>query len=176
MDRDFEKPYWNRCPIFWTLCNNRTVFQIFRVKYTHKKVLIISTLTEQDIVGKKELHQVKSYAIRFLCAKNHFNWPSHHFSCNKGFWMGLIRLYLGTKYEVCRWNSIRDMAHFLDFGQFLDIWPWPVTLTFWPRSSALRSLNAPYWVVSWYQVWSLWFWDMNPGLMIRYFTENANRN
>ena len=27
-----------------------------------------------------------------------------------GHWMRLIRLYLGTKYEVCRWNSIQDMA------------------------------------------------------------------
>ena len=61
-----------------------------------------------------------------------------------GHWMCLIGLYLGTKYEVCRWNSIRDMAHFVDFGQFLDIWPWPVTLTFGT------------WVVSWYQVLSLW--------------------
>ena len=26
-----------------------------------------------------------------------------------GHWMHLIGLYLGTKYEVCRWNSIKDI-------------------------------------------------------------------
>ena len=47
-----------------------------------------------------------------------------------GHWMCLIRLYLGTKYEVCRWNSLRDMTSSLFFYQFLgkfdlDLWPWP---------------------------------------------------
>ena len=118
--------------------------------------------------------------------------------------------YLGTKYEVCRWNSLRDMPHSLFFytfwGKFdFDHWPWPkvkvigtwviecallgctlvpimksvgeIASKIWPvlwffthfwenltltfdldlrsRSSALGSLNAPYWVVPWYQVWSL---------------------
>ena len=44
-------------------------------------------------------------------------------------WMHLIGLYLGTKYEVYRWNILRDMASCLVFypfwGQFyLDLWPW----------------------------------------------------
>ena len=43
-----------------------------------------------------------------------------------GCWMRLIGLYLGTKHEVCRWNSIWSMAHFIDVGQFFDIWPWPL--------------------------------------------------
>ena len=73
-----------------------------------------------------------------------------------GHWMPLIGLYLGTKYEVCRWNSVQDMTSSLFFfytfiGKFdLDLWPWPRS-----RSSALRSLNAPYWVVPWYQVCTL---------------------
>ena len=127
-----------------------------------------------------------------------------------GHWMRLIGLYLGTKYEVCRWNSLQDMTSSLVFyafwGKFdLDLWPWPsvkvigtwaidwallsctlvpsmksvgeIASEVWPvlcffthfwenltltfdldqrsKSSALRSLNAPYWVVPWYQVWSL---------------------
>ena len=45
-------------------------------------------------------------------------------------WMCLIGLYLGTKYEVCRWNSLRDMTSSLVFYSFwgkfdLDLWPWP---------------------------------------------------
>ena len=44
-----------------------------------------------------------------------------------GHWMCLIWLYLVTKYEVCRWNSIRDMAHLCRFWTFdLDLWPWPL--------------------------------------------------
>ena len=45
-----------------------------------------------------------------------------------GHWMRLIRLYLGTKYEVCRWNSLRDMTSSLGFLPFLiekfdiDLW------------------------------------------------------
>ena len=64
------------------------VFDFSWKKNTHKKkVLIISTLTEPDTVGKKELHQVDLYAIRCLCAKNHFNRASHLLSCNKGLTM-----------------------------------------------------------------------------------------
>ena len=33
-------------------------------------------------------------------------------------WMRLIGLYLGTKYEVCRWNSLRDMTSSLVFYHF----------------------------------------------------------
>ena len=29
------------------------------------------------------------------------------------------QLYLGTEYEVCGYNSIRDMVNCLDFGQIL---------------------------------------------------------
>ena len=54
-----------------------------------------------------------------------------------GHWMRLIGLYLGTKNDVCRCNSIPDMAHFVDFGS---------------RSSALWSVNTSLWFVSWYQV------------------------
>ena len=44
--------------------------------------------------------------------------------------MRLIGLYLGTKYEVCKWNSLRDMTSSLVFYTFLDkfdldLWPWP---------------------------------------------------
>ena len=63
-----------------------------------------------------------------------------------GHWMHLIGLYLGTKYEVCRWSSLQDMTSSL---VFYHIWQ-NLTLTFdldqRSRSSALRSLNAPYWV------------------------------
>ena len=71
-------------------------------------------------------------------------------------WMRLNRLYLGTKYEVCRWNSIGDIASSLVFYPFWG----NLTLTFdlhWrSRSSLLTSLNAHNCVVLWYQVWSLW--------------------
>ena len=45
-------------------------------------------------------------------------------------WMRLIRLYLGTKYEVCKWNSLWDITSSLVFYPFLgnfdlDLWPWP---------------------------------------------------
>ena len=121
-----------------------------------------------------------------------------------GHWMPIYGLYLGTKYEVCRWNNIWDMASCLVVYPFLvkfdlDLWSistWVIgcacmgcTLVpsmksvgeiaskirpvFWffthcwenltlifdvdlgSRLSTLRSLNAPYWVIPWYEVWSL---------------------
>ena len=71
---------------------------------------------------------------------------------NLGHWMHLIGLYLGTKYEVCRWNSIQDMVSCLVF--FNPFWG-KFDLDLRSRSSTLRWLNAPYWVVHCYQVWSL---------------------
>ena len=50
--------------------------------------------------------------------------------------------------EVYGWNSIQDMANCLDFYPFLGKFYFDLRL----RLSALGSLNAPYWVVSWYQV------------------------
>ena len=44
-------------------------------------------------------------------------------------WMLLIGLYLGIKYECCRWNS-RDMTNYLGFFTYFlrkfdfDLWPW----------------------------------------------------
>ena len=52
-----------------------------------------------------------------------------------------------TKYEVYRWNSIQDIARFF----FTLIFALDIRL----RSSSLRSLNAPYLVVPWYQILSL---------------------
>ena len=125
-----------------------------------------------------------------------------------GHWMRLIGLYLGTKYEVCRWNSLQVMTSSLilypfwenltltfdlDLRSVIGTWViecaslgctlvpgmksvveiaseiWPILCFFLPilrenltltfhlesRSSALGSLNVPYWVVPWYQVWSL---------------------
>ena len=73
-----------------------------------------------------------------------------------GHWMRFIGLYLGTKYEVCRWNSVQDMTSSLFFfTHFLENLTLTFDLDLGSRSSALRSLNAPYWVVPWYQVWSL---------------------
>ena len=47
-----------------------------------------------------------------------------------GHWMRIIGLYLDTKYEVCRWNSLRDRTSSLVFLPiFGEIWPWPLTLT-----------------------------------------------
>ena len=70
-----------------------------------------------------------------------------------GHWMLLIGLYLGTKCEVCRWNRICDMTSCLVFVYFWE----DMTLTFDldRRSSTFGSLNAPDWVVPWYQVWSV---------------------
>ena len=47
--------------------------------------------------------------------------------------MPIYGLYLGTKYEVCRWNIIRDMTSCLVFYPFLgkfdlDLWPWKFDL------------------------------------------------
>ena len=52
----------------------------------------------------------------------------HQHSFINSHWMCLIRLYLGAKYEVCRWNSIQDMASSLVFSPFwgniyIDLWP-----------------------------------------------------
>ena len=70
-----------------------------------------------------------------------------------GHWMLLIGLYLGIKCEVCRWNRICDMTSCLVFVYFWE----DMTLTFDldRRSSTFGSLNAPDWVVPWYQVRSL---------------------
>ena len=92
--------------------------------------------------------------------------------------MCIIGLYLGTKYEVCRWNSIsdmsrslvfyqfgesmRDMAHFLDFGPFLR------NLI---RTCDLDQRNLGHWMClirlhldTKYEVCgSNRFWDMNTG-------------
>ena len=81
--------------------------------------------------------------------------------------MRLNGLYFGTKYEVCRWNSIRDMTHFLDFGQLLDIWPWPVTLTFdqgrWHLGHWMRLIGL-YLGTKYDVCGSNRYWDMNPCL------------
>ena len=73
-----------------------------------------------------------------------------------GHWMRLIVLYLSTKYEVCKWNSLQDITSSLFFYTFWENLTLTFDLELRSRSSALGSLNAPYWVVSWYQVWSLW--------------------
>ena len=70
-----------------------------------------------------------------------------------GHWMRLIGLYLGTKYEVCSeiaseiWPVLWFFTH---FGVNLTL-----TYDLRSRSSALGPLTEPYWVVPWYQVWSL---------------------
>ena len=72
-----------------------------------------------------------------------------------GHRMCLHGLYLDTKYEVCRCNRIWEMANCLIFYSLLR----NLTLTFdldhMSQPSALGQLNASYWVVPWYQVWSL---------------------
>ena len=71
-----------------------------------------------------------------------------------GHWMHIYGLYLGTKYEVCRWNNIWDMASCLVFYPFFENLTMTCDLDLRSSPSALGSLNAPYWVVPWYQVWS----------------------
>ena len=83
-------------------------------------------------------------------------------------WMRFIGLYLGTKYKVCRWNSIQDITSSLGVFFFTHFWE-NLTLIFdldrRPRALAPGSLNALYWVVPWCQVWSLcfllsWHWEL----------------
>ena len=45
-------------------------------------------------------------------SKRHTKFQGHRYF---GHWMCLIGLYLGTKYEVCRWNSLREMTSSLVF-------------------------------------------------------------
>ena len=67
-------------------------------------------------------------------------------------WESLIVLYLGTttRYDVCECNKLQDNT----ISSFL----WPLTficdLQRLSRSLSLWSLNVPYVVVYWYQVWS----------------------
>ena len=77
---------------------------------------------------------------------NHF-WKNLTFTLTfgrLGHWMRLIGLYLGTNYEVCRWNSLQDMTSSLVFYPFfgkiidLDLWPWPkVVIGTWVIECAL---------------------------------------
>ena len=68
-----------------------------------------------------------------------------------GHWVRLIGLYLGKKYEVCRWNSLRDMTSSLVFYPFLGKFDFDLR----SRSSAFWSLDSHLYVLPWYQVWSL---------------------
>ena len=55
-------------------------------------------------------------------------------------------LYLGTKYEVCRWNILRDMTNSLVFYPFdLDQWP-----------SDHQHLDHWMRLISMYQIWSMY--------------------
>ena len=81
-----------------------------------------------------------------------------------GHWMHLIVLYLGTKYEVCKWNSLKDMTSSLFFLPiFGKILPWPLTLTFsqghrhlshWMRLIGLY-LDTKYEVCRWNSLWDM---------------------
>ena len=86
--------------------------------------------------------------------------------------MRLIGLYLGTKYKVYRWNSIRDMASSLIFfTRFGEIWPWPVTLTYvkvigiWVIKCALLGCTlVPSMKSRWHIIRDMahlfWFWPI----------------
>ena len=50
-----------------------------------------------------------------------------------------IYLGTGTKYEVCRWNIIRDMVSHIFIQFWGEIWPWPVSL---PRGQAYHHLGC----------------------------------
>ena len=65
--------------------------------------------------------------------------------------MRFIELYLGTKYEVIGWNSIRDMVHWLVFRHLLENLTLTFDLDLLSRSLSFGSSNVPYWVVTWYK-------------------------
>ena len=84
-------------------------------------------------------------------------------------WMRLIGLYLGTKYEVCRWNSLQDMTSSLVFYPFLgkfdlDLWPWLsvkvigtwviecalLGCTLVPSMKCVREIASKIWPVLWF--------------------------
>ena len=50
--------------------------------------------------------------------------------------------------EICGWNNLRDMTSSSVFTHFCENLTLTCDLDLWSRSSALGSLNAPYWVVS----------------------------
>ena len=58
--------------------------------------------------------------------------------------MHLNELYLDTKYEVSRRNSLQDMTSSLGFYHFWENLTLTFDLDFGSRSSALGSLNALY--------------------------------
>ena len=60
----------------------------------------------------------------------------------------LIVLFLGTRYNVCECNSLRDMT----FNSFLRPLTFTCDLQLMSRSLSLYSVDVPYVVVHWYQV------------------------
>ena len=73
---------------------------------------------------------VDSFFVNFganLTLTFHLDLPSLPLTLGSG--MRLNGLYVGTKYEVCRWNRIRDIANCLVICSLLinltDLWPRP---------------------------------------------------
>ena len=92
-----------------------------------------------------------------------------------GHWMRLIGLYHGTKYEVCWWNSLRDMTSSLVFYPFLtkfDLWPWPkvMVISTWviecallgctlvPSMKSVGEIVSEIWPVLWFLYTSTKSW------------------
>ena len=112
------------------------------VTYGHRHLCHWMCLNGFYLIGAKYIVS-RSYSIRDMASCLAFlpilgkiwPWPltltmgqGHR---HLGHWMRLIGLYLGTKYQVCRRNSLRDMTSSLFFYQFfrkfdLDLRPWPL--------------------------------------------------
>ena len=95
-----------------------------------------------------------------------------------GHWMRLIRLYIGTKYEVCRWNSFRaitsSLVFYLFLGKFdLNLWPWPWVIecallgcTLVPSMKSVVEIASEIWPCSsliFYPFWGKYDLDLWPG-------------
>ena len=76
-------------------------------------------LVSQSLCSLTLCDHVFSLCSLWLCT-THKVWLFWAVSRQVGHWMRLIGLYLGTKYEVCRWNSIQDMASSLGFYPFWE--------------------------------------------------------
>ena len=78
-------------------------------------------------------------------------------------WEMLIRskMYLHGVVSWYQIHSIWIKLHFQIWPTFTglalcDLWPLKSDLDLWCKSKAFRSLDANYFVVPWYQVWSIW--------------------
>ena len=108
---------------------------IFLLQFVCLCVCVCVSVCEQNPYRTATLILTRSSlnSCLLLSLKPYLNWwpwvkgQGHR---HLGHWMRFIELYLGTKYEVIGWNSIRDMVHWLVFRHYWKIWPWPLTLTF----------------------------------------------